>query len=98
MHFALEISNLTYCLMLFFFEFIIYYRTVNFSRRSGGDPLSIYFGEDKTKSILFGRRNTRTGSKKLDIMRDDIKIKQHTSVTYLGRILDENLSGESMDT
>ena len=30
--------------------------------------------------------------------RGDIKIKQHTSVTYLGCILDENLPGESMAT
>ena len=59
---------------------------------------SIHFGEDKTKSILFGRKNKRTGSKKLDIRRGDIKIKQYTSVTYLGCILDENLSGESMAT
>ena len=42
--------------------------------------------------------NKRSGSKKLDIRRDDIKIKQYTSVTYLGCVLDENLSGESMAT
>ena len=62
------------------------------------NKLSIHFGEDKTKSILFGRNNKRTGSKKLDIRRGDIKIKQHTSVTYLGCVLDEGLSGESMAT
>ena len=59
---------------------------------------TLHFGEDKTKSILFGRKNKRTGSKKLDIRRGDIRIKQYTSVTYLGCILDENLSGESMAT
>ena len=62
------------------------------------NKLSIHFGEDKTKSILFGRKNKQTGRMKLDIRRGDIKIKQHTSVTYLGCILDENLSGESMAT
>ena len=62
------------------------------------NKLSIHFGEDKTKSILFGRKNKRTGSKKLDIRRGDIMIKQYTSVTYLGCILDEDLSGESMAT
>ena len=56
------------------------------------------FGEDKTKSILFGRKNKHTGGKRLDIRRGDIKIKQYTSVTYLGCILDEDLSGESMAT
>ena len=50
------------------------------------------------KSILFGRKNKRTDSKKLDIRRGDIMIKQCTSVTYLGCILDEDLSGESMAT
>ena len=60
------------------------------------NKLSIHFGEDKTKSILFGRKNKRSGSKELDIRRGDIKIKQYTSVTYLGCVLDENLSGESM--
>ena len=42
------------------------------------NKLSIRFGEDKTKSILFSRKNKRSGSKKLDIRRDDIKI--HLSV------------------
>ena len=59
--------------------------------------LSNHFGEDKTKSILFGRRNCKN-LKKLDISRGDIMIKQHSTVTYLGCILDENLSGESMAT
>ena len=62
------------------------------------NKLSIHFGEDKTKSILFGKTNKKSGNKKLDIRRGDIKIKQHTSVTYLGCILDESLSGESMAT
>ena len=62
------------------------------------NKLSIHFGEDKTKSILFGRKNKHTDKIKLDIRRGDIKIKQHTSVTYLGCILDENQSGESMAT
>ena len=33
---------------------------------------------------------------KLNISRDNISISQHNSVTYLGCILDDNLSGESM--
>ena len=47
------------------------------------NKLSIHFGEDKTKSILLGRKTKRSGSKKLNVRRDDIKIKQYTSVTYL---------------
>ena len=43
--------------------------------------LGTHFGEDKIKSIVW---------------RNDIKIKQHTRVTYLGCILDNTLSGESM--
>ena len=62
------------------------------------NKLSIHFGEDKTKSILFGRKNKRSGCKKLDIRRGDIKIKQYSSVTYLGCVLDGILSGESMVT
>ena len=61
------------------------------------DRLSIHFGEDKTKSILFGRKNCKN-LKKLDIRGGDIMIKQHSTVTYLGCILDENLSWESMAT
>ena len=59
--------------------------------------LSIHFGEDKTKCILVGRKNCKN-LKKLDIRRGDILIKQHSTVTYLGCILDENLSGVSMAT
>ena len=57
--------------------------------------VSIHFGEDITKSILFGRKNCKN-LKKLDIKRGDIMIKQHSTNTYLGCILDGNLSGESM--
>ena len=38
------------------------------------NKLSIHFGEDKTKSILFGRKNKQTGSKNLDIRRGDVTI------------------------
>ena len=35
---------------------------------------------------------------KLDIHHGEVKIKQHSKVTYLGCILDEDMSGESMAT
>ena len=61
------------------------------------NKLSIHFGEDKTKSILFSHKKCKN-LEKLDIRRGDIKIKQHSKVKYLGCLLDENLSGESMET
>ena len=60
--------------------------------------LSIHFGEDKTKSIVFGSQRRLKSLGRLDIRRGDVKIKQHTSVTYLGCELDQYLSGESMVT
>ena len=61
------------------------------------NKLSIHFGEDKTKSILFARKKYKD-LKKMNIRRGDIEIKRHSVVTYLGSVLDENLSGESMAT
>ena len=60
------------------------------------NKLSIHFGEDKTKSILFSTKNKVKRAGSLNIKYNNIEIKQHTKVTYLGCILDETLSGESM--
>ena len=60
------------------------------------NKLSIHFGDDKTKSILFASKMKVKMIAKLDITYNNIKIKQHSKVTYLGCILDETLSGESM--
>ena len=46
------------------------------------NKLSIHFGEDKTKSILFGRKKMQ--KPKENIRGGEIKIKQHSVVTYLG--------------
>ena len=62
------------------------------------NKLSIHFGEDKTKSIVFGSNKKLKNLEPLDIRRGEIKIKQYTEVTYLGCDLDQNLSGESMAT
>ena len=62
------------------------------------NKLSIHFGEEKTKSILFETKGHLKGQTDLNIKYGDIKIKQHSKVTYLGYILDNNLSGESMAT
>ena len=60
------------------------------------NKLSIHFGEDKTKSILFGSKYKTKKGIKLNISYKNIDIKQFSKVCYLGCILDETLSGESM--
>ena len=57
------------------------------------NKLSIHFGEDKTKSILFSK--TR-GLKEINISFAGHSIKQHETVEYLGCQLDSKLSGEAM--
>jgi len=60
------------------------------------NKLSIHFGEDKTKSILFGSKSNLKKAGSLNIQYNNINIKQYSKVTYLGCILDETLSGDSM--
>ena len=57
--------------------------------------LSIQFGKDKTKSIFFASKRKVKKVPKLNINYYNIK-KQHSKVTYLGWILNETTSGESM--
>ena len=73
---------------------------LNFSRLCDwfiDNKLSIHLGEDKTKSILFGTKLNIKRAEPLNIVYGNIKIKQYTKDTYLGCILDESLSGESME-
>ena len=60
------------------------------------NKLSIHFGEDKTKSTLFGTKRKLRKVGKLNIIYQGIDIKQKSQVTYLGWILDETMSGEPM--
>ena len=60
------------------------------------NKLSIHFGEDKTKSILFPSKGKIKKLQKLEIVYNNIRIKQHSRVTYLGCTFDETISGESM--
>ena len=60
------------------------------------NKLSIHFGEDKTKSILFASKRRAKNIRQLNIKYKDINIKQHLEVTYLGSALDETMSGELM--
>ena len=62
------------------------------------NKLSVHFGEENTKSILFGTKRQLKNQKDLVLRYGDIEIKQHSKVTYLGCILDNDLSGESMAT
>ena len=60
------------------------------------NKLSMHFGKDKTKSILFANKRKVKSARKLNVKYKNIKIKQHSQVTYLGCILDETLCGEPM--
>ena len=60
------------------------------------NKLSIPFGEDKTKSSLFASKRKIKKLQKLEIIYNNIRIKQHSRVTYLGCILKETMSEESM--
>ena len=60
------------------------------------NKLSIHFGEDKTKSILFSSKRNLKLVEELDIRYKDIKIKKYKHVNYLGCMLDESLSGETI--
>ena len=62
------------------------------------NKLSVHFGEEKTKSILFGTKRQLKDQRDLNLKYGDIEIKQHSRVTYLGCILDNILSGEHMAT
>ena len=52
------------------------------------NKLSIHFGEDKTKSILFSPKNLRKRAEGIVIKRYDVTLKQFSTVEYLGCLLD----------
>ena len=60
------------------------------------NKLSIHFGDDKIKSILFATEFNIKKVRKLNIKYGDIQIIRHSKVTYLGCILDETMSGVTM--
>ena len=60
------------------------------------NKLTIYFGEDKTKSILSSAKNKKKKIGTLEIKHGNINIKQYSNVTYLSCELDGYLSGEAM--
>ena len=60
------------------------------------NKLSIHFGEDKTKSIVFASKQKLKKIGKLNITYNNKEIKQFSKLSYLGNILEESMSGESM--
>ena len=60
------------------------------------NKLSIHFGDDKIKSILFATKFKIKKVRRLTIKYGDIQIKQHFKVKYLGCMLDGTVSGETI--
>ena len=60
------------------------------------NKLSIHFGEDKTKCILFASKMKMKNIGSLDISYKNIEIKQHHHLSYLGGLLNDTMSGEEM--
>ena len=58
------------------------------------NKLSIHFEEVKTKTILF--ENLSKNAAPLIVKRNDIILKQHKFVEYLGCLLDNTLSGKDI--
>ena len=56
----------------------------------------MHFGEHKTKSISFSSKRNLKLVEELDIRCKKIKVKQHKHVNYVGSVLDEATSGETM--
>ena len=68
----------------------------NICDRFVDNKLSINFGEDKTKCILFGKKQKLSKTGSLYIRYGTMQNKQYHTVTYLDYALDENPSGEAM--
>ena len=68
----------------------------NICNWSVDNKLTIHFGEDKSKLILFASQRKIKNIKKRNIKYQDIEIKQHSQVTDLGCVMDESMSGEPM--
>ena len=62
------------------------------------NKLSIHFGEEKHNQFFLELNGFYTRENLLILGYGGTEIKQHTKVTYLGCILDNDLSGESMVT
>ena len=52
------------------------------------NKLSIHFGKDKTKSIIFASKFKNKNIKKLNIKYGEMQIKQYSKVKYLGCLME----------
>ena len=60
------------------------------------NKLSVHFRQHKTKSILSGTKHKLRNAKALNIVYNGTEIKSYEKVKYIGCILHQNLSGESI--
>ena len=60
------------------------------------NKLSVHFGQEKTKSILFDSKHKLWNAKVSNIVYNGTEIKQYEKVNYLGCILDQSLFDDSM--
>ena len=60
------------------------------------NKLSVHFSQEKRKWILLGAKYKLENGKALNIVYNGIEMKQYAKVKYLGCILVQSLSGESM--
>ena len=60
------------------------------------NKLGVHFGQDKPKTILFGTKHKLRNAKALNIVYNGTEIKQYEKVKYIGCILHQSLSVESM--
>ena len=60
------------------------------------NKLRVHFGEDKPKFILFSPKYGSKSIGQIYVSYKDVEIKQYWKMTYLGCVLDECLTGETM--
>ena len=60
------------------------------------NKVSIHFGDEKTKSVLFAAKFKIKKVRKLNVKYGNIQIKQHSKGKYLACMLNETISGETM--
>ena len=61
------------------------------------NKLSIHFGKEKTKTILFSPKSLSKSAKPLMIVKcNDVILKQYPFIEYLGCLLNNTLSSENM--
>ena len=68
----------------------------NICSRFVDNKLSIHFGEDQTKLILFASKRRSNNFRQLNIRYNYLNIKHQSQVAYLGCVLDETISVEPL--